>query len=697
MSTLSTIYDIRVTGNAKNSITETTGATQKLNTSMSKLGDKIRSLGSLSFGIHAIAYSFNKLSNQITRCTEAYKLQAVAETRLATIMRRTMGAMDSEIDSIKKLAAEQQKLGVIGDEIQLTGAQELATYLTKASNIRKLLPVMNDMLAQQYGLNATSGQAVTIAQMMGKVLDGQVGALSRVGYRFTEAQEHVLKFGNEEQRVAMLAQVITQYVGGVNEALAQTPEGKLKQHANDVGDLKERWGALFVGIQAAILPLREKIGAFFEKITTWLETNKEKIEEFVTGVVKTLANAFSTIINFVRNHITAIMSLAKVLLIIKVYTIAYTLTIKACAIGMAIWKAAIVAFEFASIAFRFGLATATRLMWGFNAATKASGIGLLIGVVTAAITAFSLFRKKTDETTKALNDAKKVANDYYAQERTQLDMIFAKLRQTNPKSKERNDLVNELMQMYPELNRQQLDELRNTNNLAVAYETLAESIVKKARIKGMESALENLSAQIAPIDMAIEKLVSERIKRDNFKSDESYAAERERERSRFMSAMPTLLSKPYESELSNKDYGVPLANELVASGVLEKKSMVGRKSKQIADVDDALKNGLAAYKKIYDVQSFLSSYMFQPTGISGGSGILGSTVGSDGSFESAATEITGGGKGVKNFYITIGNLLGENTNIFQSSKDNPETAGDFLERLSYALQDVVNDANYAAS
>jgi hypothetical protein len=64
--------------------------------------------------------------------------------------------------------------------------------------------------------------------------------------------------------------------------------------------------------------------------------------------------------------------------------------------------------------------------------------------------------------------------------------------------------------------------------------------------------------------------------------------------------------------------------------------------------------------------------------------------------ENSATEIASGGKGVKNFYVHIENLLGENTNIFQSSKDSPETAGDFLERLSYALQDVVNDVNYAA-
>lgn len=64
--------------------------------------------------------------------------------------------------------------------------------------------------------------------------------------------------------------------------------------------------------------------------------------------------------------------------------------------------------------------------------------------------------------------------------------------------------------------------------------------------------------------------------------------------------------------------------------------------------------------------------------------------------EKAAATISGGGKSIKTFNITIGSILGENTNIFQSSTDSPETAQGFLEKLSNALQMVVNDVNYAA-
>ena len=47
--------------------------------------------------------------------------EAEAESKLAQVMRNTMGARSSEIESIKRLASEQQRLGVIGDEIQLSG------------------------------------------------------------------------------------------------------------------------------------------------------------------------------------------------------------------------------------------------------------------------------------------------------------------------------------------------------------------------------------------------------------------------------------------------------------------------------------------------------------------------------------------------------------------------------------------------
>lgn len=155
-------------------------------------------------------------------------------------MRNTMDAREADIQSIKDLCSAQQELGVIGDEVQLAGAQELATYLSEKQSLEQLIPVMNDMLAQQYGLNASQENAAQIATMLGKVMDGQMGALSRYGYKFDEAQEKILKYGTESQRAAVLTEVITASVGGMNAELAKTDVGKQKQLENTLGDIKEK-------------------------------------------------------------------------------------------------------------------------------------------------------------------------------------------------------------------------------------------------------------------------------------------------------------------------------------------------------------------------------------------------------------------------------------------------------------------------
>ena len=209
-----------------------------------KVNSSLINSNQIAQAFEQVSASVQALQSVMHDLTDAYAVQSAAEARLEQVMRNTMDATDDEIKSIKDLASAQQQLGIVGDEVQLSGAQELATYLSKKESLESLIPVMNDMIAQQYGYNATTESAVTIATMMGKVLDGQTGALSRYGYTFTEAQEQILKFGTEEERAATLAEVVEQSVGGMNEAMASTPYGRIVQANNVFGDLKETIGQI---------------------------------------------------------------------------------------------------------------------------------------------------------------------------------------------------------------------------------------------------------------------------------------------------------------------------------------------------------------------------------------------------------------------------------------------------------------------
>lgn len=218
------------------------GFNQKIRDGMgaaSGLGSKIKQMVGMYLGARGIRMGVEFVADTIS----LQNVQNEAETKLGAIMRQRMGANPAEIQSIKTLTAAQQGLGVVGDEVQLAGAQQLATFLNTSDALSTLVPAMNNLAVQQNGVNVSSQDAINIGNMMGKVMQGQVGALTRVGVTFTEAQEKVLKYGNEQERAATLAQVITDNVSNMNEIMASTPQGQIQQMANTWGDIKETVGA----------------------------------------------------------------------------------------------------------------------------------------------------------------------------------------------------------------------------------------------------------------------------------------------------------------------------------------------------------------------------------------------------------------------------------------------------------------------
>lgn len=228
-----------------------------------------------------VALGVRALVNYAKEAAEAYDTQVQGEMKLATVMRNTMGASNAEIQSIMDLTAAEQQLGVVGDEAQLAGAQQLSTYLHLSSSLHTLLPVMNDLAVQQYGFNVSEEQAVSIAKLFGKAMDGQTGALTRYGFSVSDAQARVLKYGTEQERAATLADIVSQKVGGMNAALASTPTGRMQQLKNTLGDIKERFGQAVRTIGTVFLPVLNAVGSALAGIAT-----------IANKVAQTIANVF---------------------------------------------------------------------------------------------------------------------------------------------------------------------------------------------------------------------------------------------------------------------------------------------------------------------------------------------------------------------------------------------------------------------
>lgn len=212
---------------------------KNLNGSMRAGSSAASNLAQKVIGMVGAYVSIHSAVNAIKDVLSAENTQIEAETKLTTVMQQRMGATDQMVQSVKDLTAAQQGLGVVGDEVQMAGAQQMATFLNNSDALQTLIPAMNNLAVQQNGVAVSGENMKNIANMMGKAMQGQVSALTRVGITMTDAEQKALKNGNEMERAAMLAQIITNNVGNMNEAIASTPQGMMQQLSNTWGDMKE--------------------------------------------------------------------------------------------------------------------------------------------------------------------------------------------------------------------------------------------------------------------------------------------------------------------------------------------------------------------------------------------------------------------------------------------------------------------------
>ena len=283
-----------------------------------QLKGNVINFAALATGIDAAARSFSQLEGGMKNLADAYAVQEMAETKLATVMAQRMGATEAEVQSIKDLCAAQQQIGVIGDEVQLSGAQQIATFLNEKDSLETLIPAMNNLIAQQKGLNASTGDAQQIGNLFGKAMQGQVDALKRVGISFTEAEANVLKYGTEQERAAMLAQVVQNNVGNMNAELAKTDSGKQQQLANTLGDVKEQIGGLVNGA-LPFVTIAAQSGQALASVTTLIAGFKTLTATLYTSIK---AFALSTAA-FVKNK-AATLAAAAAQKIVTAATTAWT-------------------------------------------------------------------------------------------------------------------------------------------------------------------------------------------------------------------------------------------------------------------------------------------------------------------------------------------------------------------------------------
>ncbi|CAM4110797.1 hypothetical protein [Mesobacillus thioparans] len=284
--------------NVNKKLKDTQNQSKVASNAMNKVSGALKTAAAAAAAFVGIA-AIKSFTNESVQLAKA---QIEVETKLGAVLQNVKSIQKQGPEAYKKVkaellgvASELQGVGVIGDEVTIAGMQQLATFQMSGKAIKTLSGGMLDLLAQQKGLNASQQDAVGLGNMIGKVMGGQVGALSRVGISFTKAQEKALKTGNEIERATVLAQVLKDNVGGVNAALAKTDQGKIQQAANAYGDMKEEIGKKILPLQA--------------KFANWFFTKIPKIQNTLLTTVDKVTGGFaylSRIINYAKPHVISL-------------------------------------------------------------------------------------------------------------------------------------------------------------------------------------------------------------------------------------------------------------------------------------------------------------------------------------------------------------------------------------------------------
>lgn len=260
-----------------------------------QLTGSIKSMVGAYLGVQSIKKAFGAIKEY----TDLYNIQTNAENQLRAVLRNTLDAgyvaqfeaetvvstdkaisdinaiqdniepvtvqvsastkaLNHQFDIITKKASEIQSLGIYGDEAMIAGAAEFATYFSDVDAITTMMDTLAD-----YAMGMSGGGEVDLQSMvnyatgLGKIMTGSYESMTKKGFEFTDAQKAVIEgTATHQQLVSVLgdeyvsmsedmraasaiSQVIQDSWGGLYQTMSDTPQGKIIQLNNALGDMKE--------------------------------------------------------------------------------------------------------------------------------------------------------------------------------------------------------------------------------------------------------------------------------------------------------------------------------------------------------------------------------------------------------------------------------------------------------------------------
>lgn len=211
----------------------------------------------------------------VKQSLDAAKDKLKADKMLEATMKRNNIFSEERMQALKSEASALQDLGVVGDDVTLAGAGQLAMYKLNYEQIKKTMPILSDMVAKEKGLNGTQEDAIAMADVIGKAMTGKTKGLLKYGVQLTEAEEKLFKTMKAEQKLDFIVNKVNKSIGGTAKALRETDEGKIIS-------MKGAWGDMQAELGKKLIP-------YLGQLAEWFHGKIPQIQDLILGTADKVA------------------------------------------------------------------------------------------------------------------------------------------------------------------------------------------------------------------------------------------------------------------------------------------------------------------------------------------------------------------------------------------------------------------------
>lgn len=245
-------------------------------------GDNVKKTMGVVAGSLGAIFAVSKVISFAKETSEAFKDGQLQYTKLANAIKGNSSMTEGALQRLTKQADKLQSIGLFDDDTVKKQQAYLAGLGNTEEQIMQIIEAAADMEAGGLGTFESN------VENLNKTLSGTAGQFGKIIPEIKDMTAEQLRSGDA---IKMMADM---YKGFNEEVGKNTFLGVSTKFQNAIGDLKEEVGGIFGALQMKSM---ETLQPMLEKITVWVEENKEKIINFFFNLPEIAKDTFSLIKN----------------------------------------------------------------------------------------------------------------------------------------------------------------------------------------------------------------------------------------------------------------------------------------------------------------------------------------------------------------------------------------------------------------